>query len=464
MVHTVCGMEAGLCKEKVATFTKSFKAVPHYSFAQNVATSGDLLQAYLHRLVIQETSHVFKHVLPVEGKPITNQKNTGRCWIFSCLNALRLPFMKKFNIEEFEFSQAFLFYWDKLERCYYYLNAFVDIAQRTGEEKEPVDGRLSQFLLSNPSNDGGQWDMLVNLITKYGIMPKKCFPESHSSEASRAMNNVLNHKLREFCWRLRKLVDNGSSKEELTAQVDEMIEQIYRVINICLGTPPETFTWEFRDKEKNYHKIGPITPLEFYQEHVKPVFNVEDKVCLVNDPRPFNSYGKLYTVDFLNNMSNARQTLYINQPIEVLKKMAAASIADGEAVWFGCDVGKQFSSKLGISDPNILNRELLFGVTLKDLGKAERLMYGESMMTHAMVLTGFTDKGDDEAEYEKWRVENSWGEESGNKGYLILSDTWFDEYVFEVVVDRRFVPAEILKVLEQEPRVLPAWDPMGALA
>uniref|UniRef100_UPI00398E4AF1 bleomycin hydrolase n=1 Tax=Pristiophorus japonicus TaxID=55135 RepID=UPI00398E4AF1 len=457
-------MSAGLCPEKVAVFTRNFKAVPRNNLAQNVATSSDLLHAYLQRQVVQETSHVFKHAIPAEGKPVTNQKNTGRCWIFSCLNVMRLPLMKKFNIEEFEFSQSYLFFWDKIERCYYYLSAFIEIAQRTGIKEETFDSRLSQFLLANPTNDGGQWDMLVNLIEKYGIMPKKCFPESHSSEASKAMNDVLNHKMRENCWHLRKLVKNGLCEEELSAEKDIMIEEVFRIVNICLGTPPETFTWEFRDKEKKYHKIGPLTPLQFYIEHVKPLFNMQDKVCLVNDPRSFNPYGKLYTVDFLNNMCNARKTLYINQPIDMLKQMAAASIKDGEAVWFGSDVGKQFYSKQGINDPKVLNRELLFGVSLQNLGKAERLMYGESLMTHAMVLTGFSEKGENEAEFEKWRVENSWGEESGNKGYLVLSDDWFTEYVFEVVVDKKHVPAEILQVMEQQPKVLPAWDPMGALA
>ncbi|XP_078081031.1 bleomycin hydrolase [Mustelus asterias] len=457
-------MTAGLCPEKVAAFTKKFQAEPRYNLAQNVATSGDLLQTYLQRQVVQETSHVFKHVIPAEGKPVTNQKHTGRCWIFSCLNVIRLPLMKEFNIEEFEFSQSYLFLWDKIERCYYFLNAFVEIAQRTGKDAELPDSRLSQFLLSNPTNDGGQWGMLVNLIEKHGIMPKKCFPESHSSEASKTMNDVLNHKLREYCYRLRMLVKSGSSKGELSVEMDKMIEEVFRIVNICLGTPPETFTWEFRDKEKNYKKIGPLTPLQFYREHVKPFFNMEEKVCLVNDPRSFNPYGKLYTVDFLNNMMNTRNTLYINQPIQELKRLAAASIKDGEAVWFGCDVGKGFYSKLGINDPKILNRELLFGVSLSNLGKAERLMYGESQMTHAMVLTGFSEEGENDAEFEKWRVENSWGEESGNKGYLVLSDDWFTEYIFEVVVDKKYVPAEILKVMEQEPKVLPAWDPMGALA
>ncbi|XP_043574363.1 bleomycin hydrolase [Chiloscyllium plagiosum] len=457
-------MPAGLCPEKLVAFTKNFNDVPHYNLAQNIATSGDLLQAYLQRKVVQETLQVFKHVIPAEGKPVTNQKNTGRCWIFSCLNVMRLPLMKKFNIEEFEFSQSYLFFWDKIERCYYFLNAFIEVAQRTGEKEEPFDGRLLQYLLMHPTNDGGQWDMLVNLIEKYGVMPKKCFPESYSSEASKAMNDVLNHKLREYCYRLRKMVKNGSSDEELSAEKDNMIEEVFRIVNICLGTPPKTFTWEFRDKEKNYQHIGPLTPLQFYTEHVKPVFNMEDKVCLVNDPRSFNPYGKLYTVDFLNNMVNGRQTLYINQPIEVLKESAAASIKDGEAVWFGCDVGKDFCSKLGINDPKIFNRELVFGVSLGNLGKAERLMFGESQMTHAMVLTGFSEKVESEAEFEKWRVENSWGEESGNKGYLVLLDDWFTDYVFEVVVDKKYVSAEVLKIMEQEPKVLPAWDPMGALA
>ncbi|XP_067866534.1 bleomycin hydrolase isoform X2 [Heterodontus francisci] len=408
-------MAAGLCLEKVAAFTKNFKAVLHYNFAQNVATSGDLLQAYLHRQVVQETSQEFEHAIPAEGKPVTNQKSSGRCWIFSCLNVIRLPLMKKFNIEEFEFSQSYLFFWDKIERCYYCLDAFIEIAQRTGKEEEPLNGRLLQFLLANPTNDGGQWAMLVNLIEKHGIVPKKCFPESRSSEASKAMNDVLNYKMREYCLRLRKMVKNGSSEEELSTEKDNMIEEVFRIVSICLGTPSETITWEFRDKEKNYQKIGPLTPLKFYKEHVKPLFNMEDKVCLGNDPRCFNPYGKLYTVDFLNNMVSARKYLYINQPIEVLKELAAASIKNGEAVWFGCDVGKQFHSKLGISDLKILNQELLFGVSLSNLGKAERLIYGESQMTHAMVLTGFSEKGENDAEFEKWRVENSWGEESGNK-------------------------------------------------
>ncbi|XP_016534477.1 bleomycin hydrolase-like [Poecilia formosa] len=215
-------MDAGLSPEKVTTFTKRLRSEPRYLLAQNVSTCIDPLEVCLHRQTVQDTVHIFQHSIPTEGKPITNQKNSGRCWIFSCLNVLRLPFMKKHNLEEFEFSQSYLFFWDKIERCYYFLHACVETAQR----KEPVDGRLVQFLLSNPTNDGGQWDMLVNLIEKYGVIPKKCFPESHSSEASRRMNDILNHKLREYCLRLRNMVASDATKVELSEAIDSMIEEV----------------------------------------------------------------------------------------------------------------------------------------------------------------------------------------------------------------------------------------------
>ncbi|ELK01877.1 Bleomycin hydrolase [Pteropus alecto] len=451
---------SGLNSEKVAALIQRLNSDPQFVLAQNVGTTHDLLDMCLKRATVQGVQHVFQHVVSQEGKPVTNQKSSGRCWIFSCLNVMRLPFMKKLNIEEFEFSQSYLFFWDKVERCYFFLNAFVDTAQK----KEPEDGRLVQYLLTNPANDGGQWDMLVNIIEKYGLIPKKCFPESHTTEATRRMNDILNHKMREFCIRLRNLVHSGATKGEISATQDAMMEEILRVVCICIGNPPETFTWEYRDKDKNYQKIGPITPLEFYREHVKPLFNVEDKICLVNDPRPQHKYNRLYTVDYLSNMVGGRKTLYNNQPIDFLKKMVAASIKDGEAVWFGCDVGKHFNGKLGLSDMNVYDHELVFGVSLKNMNKAERLTFGESLMTHAMTFTAVSEKDDQDGIFLKWRVENSWGEDHGHKGYLCMTDEWFSEYVYEVVVDRKHVPEEVLAVLEQEPIVLPAWDPMGALA
>nr|XP_014346067.1 PREDICTED: bleomycin hydrolase [Latimeria chalumnae] len=402
-------MSAGLSSEKIAAFAKNLKSEPRFLLAQNTATCIDPLELCLNRQVVQETVHVFQHAIPTEGKPVTNQKNT--VWD-----------------TETEMHTG-------IERCYYFLNAFIETAQR----KEPVDGRLVQFLLSNPTNDGGQWDMLVNIIDQF-------------------------YQMREYCLRLRNMVSSDSTKDELAAALDTMIEEVFRVVSICLGTPPQTFTWEFRDKEKNYLKIGPLTPLQFYKEHVKHLYNMEDKLCLVNDPRPQNQYGKAYTVEFLGNMVEGRMTVYNNQPIDVLKNVAAASIKGGEAVWFGCDVGKHFHGKLGINDTKVFNHELVFGFSVKNMDKAERLIFGESLMTHAMVLTAVTEKDGQEESYEKWRVENSWGDDHGNKGYLIMADDWFSEYVYEVVVDKKYMPEKILEVGKQKPIVLPAWDPMGALA
>ncbi|XP_032836507.1 bleomycin hydrolase [Petromyzon marinus] len=454
-------MAKALTREQVERYEKGIQEEPRYRLARNFVSAHDPLEVCADASVLRSACHVYAHCIPAEGKPTSNQKNSGRCWIFACLNVMRLPFIKKFNIEDFEFSQTYLFFWDKVERCHYLLRALVETAQRG----EAADGRLLQFLLSNPCNDGGQWHMLVNLIEKYGVMPKKNYPECHTSEASRRMNEILNHKMREYCLRLRKMVDKGSGMEEIDQEIDIMVEEVYRVVSICLGCPPSSFTWDYKDKEKAFHSLGPLTPLQFYQQHVKPLYDVATKVCLVNDPRPHNEYGRLYTVEFLGNVVGGHPTLYVNQPAQLLKSLAAASIRSGEAVWFGCDVGKHFHGKLGIHDMNLYNHELVFGVSIKSMTKSERLIYGDSLMTHAMVLTAYSDvEGKEGAEYEKWRVENSWGDDRGCKGYLSMCDAWFSEFVYEVVVDRSLCPEAVLAVLAQEPHVLPAWDPMGALA
>uniref|UniRef100_H3B1D7 Bleomycin hydrolase n=1 Tax=Latimeria chalumnae TaxID=7897 RepID=H3B1D7_LATCH len=450
----------GLSSEKIAAFAKNLKSEPRFLLAQNTATCIDPLELCLNRQVVQETVHVFQHAIPTEGKPVTNQKNTGTCSSFSMWNWNRVPFFQRELVGEGERNLSHTETTFQIERCYYFLNAFIETAQR----KEPVDGRLVQFLLSNPTNDGGQWDMLVNIIVFFLNLYKLKYTFTNAVHLYKQIEERLKHQMREYCLRLRNMVSSDSTKDELAAALDTMIEEVFRVVSICLGTPPQTFTWEFRDKEKNYLKIGPLTPLQFYKEHVKHLYNMEDKLCLVNDPRPQNQYGKAYTVEFLGNMVEGRMTVYNNQPIDVLKNVAAASIKGGEAVWFGCDVGKHFHGKLGINDTKVFNHELVFGFSVKNMDKAERLIFGESLMTHAMVLTAVTEKDGQEESYEKWRVENSWGDDHGNKGYLIMADDWFSEYVYEVVVDKKYMPEKILEVGKQKPIVLPAWDPMGALA
>ncbi|RXG55943.1 Bleomycin hydrolase, partial [Armadillidium vulgare] len=236
-----------------------------------------------------------------------------------------------------------------IERCNYFLNKIVECIRKN----EEIEGRLISYLLKEPTCDGGQWDMIVNLITKYGVMPKKCFLESYSAENSLRLNRILEtKKYTRDIYELLAEEDEGQASE-VVSLLQKQMKEVFRIVSICLGIPPENFTWEYYDKSKNYHSVGPVSPLEFYEKHVKPIYNVEEKVCLVNDPRPKNEYSKTFTVDCLGNMVNGRVIIYNNQPIEVLMKYAAESIKSGEAVWFGCEVSKRFASKLGIQDIDV---------------------------------------------------------------------------------------------------------------
>ncbi|UYV65546.1 BLMH [Cordylochernes scorpioides] len=449
--------ETPLTPQILQKYRDNFESQPKNILAQNVCTKLDPYEAALKRRVLEQVNHVFSNKIETEGKPISNQKSSGRCWIFACLNAIRTQMMKHYNLEELELSQTYLFFWDKVERSNYYLNSVVEVLKRG----EKVDGRLLSFLLSEPVSDGGQWDMLVNLVTRYGVVPKRCFPETFTSDMSSRLNNILRSKMREYTRELVELV--SVQKQDPNPRIQEMMEEVYRVVSICLGTPPQNITWEYYNKEKVYHRVGPISPLDFYVQHVKPVYNMEDKICLVHDPRPEHKYGQAYTVDCLGNMVGGRPTFYNNQPMELLLQATAAQIKANEPVWFGCDVSKRFHSKLGILDPNLHDYKLLMGVEVNlGMSKAERLLYGESLMTHAMLFTAVTL--DQEGKPTKLRVENSWGDENGDKGYLVMTADWFKEFVFEVVLDKKHLTEEVLAVQRQTPVVLPAWDPLGALA
>ncbi|XP_055382237.1 bleomycin hydrolase isoform X2 [Condylostylus longicornis] len=452
MVSTV------ITPEKSKEWREAFYSEPKNVLAQNVCSRFDPFDVCLSRKNLQCVNHVFQYKVENEGKPITHQKSSGRCWLFAALNCIRIPFMKKYNLDEFEFSQSYLFFWDKIERCNYFLNNIAKTAS-----KEEVEGRLLSFLLNDPTCDGGQWDMLVNLITKHGLMPKNCFPESFSSEASLRMNQILKSKLREYSKILRDTYAETKDDTKMQNKIIDMMGEIYKVVGICLGIPSETFKWQYYDKSKNYNVIGPITPLEFYENYVKTIFNVQDKICLVTDPRPSNHYGQAYTVECLGNVVGGRPVLYNNQPVELLMDLVTASLKKGEPVWFGCEVSKRFAAKQGIEDLIIHDFKLAFDVDIQiGLGKADRLIYGESAMTHAMVFTAVSL--DENGKPVKFRVENSWGEERGEKGYLVMTNEWFKEFLFEIVVDKSIVPEEVLKVFDMDPIVLPAWDPMGTLA
>jgi len=417
--------------------------------AQNAVSNTDLASLALNRELVQTMDFSFSTKL--DDWAVTNQERSGRCWLFATLNLFRVGAMKKMNLKDFEFSQSHLFFWDKLERSNHFLEAIIDTSER------PVDDRTIHFLLSDPIGDGGQWNMAMNLINKHGLVPKSAFPESSSSSSSRLMNGVLKDFLRSAACEIRGILDNGGSEEDARQKKEERMVEIWKILCIHLGTPPESFDWQWRDKEGEFHRKGEMTPHQFAEEYVDVDWN--DYVCIVNDPR--NDYYRTYTVDCLQNVSGGPPVVYLNVPSNEMKSITQSILEDGSPVWMGCDVGKQMARKKGLWDANLFEFQELYGVEF-GMDKADRLRFGQTMMTHAMLFTG-VDVVDGKP--RRWKVENSWGsKESGVKGFFTMNDNWYDEHMFEIASPKSYLTDEMLSGLEADPVTLPAWDPMGSLA
>lgn len=370
--------------------------------------------------------------------------------------------MKQHKLKEFELSQAYLFYWDKLEKANYFLETILETIE------EPLDGRLLQDLLTSPVGDGGQWDMVANLVEKYGLVPQTLYPDSFNAMNSAIMSRLITTKLRENAIRLRELSASSKSGSSLAGAKALMMREIHLILTLMLGPPPsptKEFTWEFYDKSGTYQKVV-TTPLKFSKELSSPATvkmcrgtDVHRLFSLVHDPR--NEFETLLTVDRLGNVWGGRPITYVNVKMSTLKTACIKMLRAGIPVFFGSDVG-QYSSREGIMDVALYDWSLGFNVQL-GMSKAERLRTHESQMTHAMVLTA-VQVDEKSGESVRWRVENSWSEAAGEKGYMVMSDKWMDEFVYQAVVDQRYVGKEVLDCLKTKPKVLPHWDPMGALA
>ena len=421
------------------------------ALARNAATQVGIEAASLNREKIQHTSTAVSHRL--DDWKATSQKKSGRCWLFSSLNFLRSRARESLGIKNFEFSQSYVFFWDKFERANWFLTDIIATSD------EPVDGRLVQFLLGDVLGDGGQWDMAVSVYMKYGLVPKEVMPESEASTNSRPMNARLRAVLHIGALRLREAIAAGASAEEVDAQRRKILADVWKILVVCLGEPPVRFNWQWRDDEGNFHRDGEITPHEFYERHVG--VDLSEYICLVDDPRPENPKGSMETVEHLGNVVGGRPIRYLNAPVEEIKRIAAAQIAAGEAVCFGADVSQPYDRGLGFFVTGIHDYDGLFDVDFSST-KLERVRSGESAMDHAMLFTGVDL--DEAGQPRAWRVENSWGDEPGDSGFFTMDDQWFTDNVFEVVVPKSALPEDLAAAVDSEPIVLPAWDPMGTLA
>ena len=439
-----------LTQESVAGFRESFDADPSKRLVQNVVTQHDVNDVALSRSIVTESPHSFSIVL--DDWSVTNQAKSGRCWMFAGLNLCRVDTRNILNVKDFEFSQNYLMFWDKLERANFILEAVIETADR------PAGDRTVAFLLQNPISDGGQWDMFTALVAKHGVVPKSAMPETESSANSSRMNASLNYQTRQGAKRIRDAYTEESGLDELRAIKDRTLKVVYDMLCIHLGTPPTEVDWQWKDKDGEFTRPGKLTPLEFATNYLQT--DIHDYVSLVHDPRETSPEGATFTVEYLGNVVDAPPIKYLNVNIQLMKDITQKMLEDGKPVWMGCDTGKQMHRDLGLWDAELFDYAGVYGADFS-LDKAARLEYHQTSMTHAMMFTG-VDVVDGVP--RRWRVENSWDDKVGNKGFFLMNDSWFAEYMFEIAVPKEYLPPELQKALELEPIVLPAWDPMGSLA
>ena len=386
----------------------------------------------------------------VRTKGITDQKSSGRCWLFTGLNVLRAKMIDKYGLPGMEFSQSYLFFYDQLEKANLFLQGVIDTREL------PFEDRKVDWLFSNPLSDGGQFSGVSNLVSKYGVVPAEAMPETYQANNTSQMANLLKLKLREDGLELRKAYEKGSNKNALQKMKVAQLSEIYRMLALCLGEPVKEFEWTRCDKENNIVSRKTYTPKSFYDEFIGEDLE-NNYVMIMNDP--CREYGKVYEIDYDRHVYDGHNWLYINLPVERIKEMAIASIKDNVAMYFSCDVGKFLNRSKGVLDIANFDYESLMGVKF-GMDKKERVQTHASGSSHAMTLIA-VDIVDGEP--VKWMVENSWGPASGYKGCLIMTDEWFNEYMFRLVVEKKYVPEDILKMLEQTPEQLPAWDPMFSM-
>ena len=447
LATTGLGQEGSITPKMIQTFRDSLGKLRHGITVVNAVTKNEVRNLVLDRKKL--TLHDSHYTNKIKTGKVTNQKSSGRCWLFAGFNIMRPVAMKKLKVKNIEFSQNYSFFWDKLEKANLFLEGILQTRDRG------IDDRQVVYLLKHPFPDGGQWNMVVDLVVKYGVVPVEVMPETSHTGATRALNALAKRKLRRDAAILRDMHAKGQPLAALRGRKAEMLSEIYCLLAFHFGEPPATFKWRYENKDGKVSKLKSYTPKSFYKEIVG--LDLTRYVCLYNCPA--HPYGKLYNIQFDRDLFDRPDMTFINAEMKVLKSLTLKQLLDGESVWFGCDVGKDHFRDKGILKSNILDYEALLGMKFS-LSKKDRILYQDSIPTHAMVFMG-VDLEDGKP--VKWRVENSWGAKRGDSGYLAMYDGWFDEYLYSVIINKKHVPQDVLKILDQKPIALPPWDPMFAM-
>lgn len=431
---------------EVESLRGSFEIDPETRAIMNAVANNKLREVALDQERLNTSDMLFSN--KIETKGITDQNSTGRCWLYAGLNVLRPKVIEKYNLDEFEFSQNYLFFWDKLEKANLFLESMIE------RRDWDLDNREIEWLFKHPIPDGGQWNMVVALVDKYGVVPQSVMPENEQSKESRVWNALLSRRLRKDAIELRAMHERGGSLKDLRARKMEMLEEVYQILAITLGNPPTEFVWRYEDTDGNVSEPKTYTPREFYAEVVGE--DLTEYVYLLSTP--LQAYGRLYEITFDRDLWDQPNMTFANVPPEDLRAFTLQSILDAEPVWFGCDVGKEHhrDEGVGMMTSGIYRYDAVYGVEF-EMTKEERLLTRDGVPSHAMVFTGIDMDGDRPV---KWLVENSWGTDYGDDGMWMMSDSWFEDYVYGAVVHQKYVTRDVLDILKQEPIVLPPWDPM----
>lgn len=438
--------QGALTDELVDDLRSSLEMSGHTKAMYNSITNNDITSLALNRDLLRKHNEIFSHKIKTKG--VTNQAKSGRCWLFAGLNILRPAVIKKYKLQKFEFSQNYLAFWDKLEKANCFLERIIEFRDRDVLDRE------MELILRKPLPDGGYWESVVNLVEKYGVVPKETMPETNSSGNTALMNKLISRKLRADAVELRKMHTEGKSVTRLRQKKTKMLADTYKMLVLNLGEPPTEFQWRYEDANSVVSDMKTYTPKSFYKEFVG--VDLSEYVDIFNDAA--KEYGKHYQLRLSTNVYDGDDVHYANVRLGTLKDIAMKSVLDDGPVWFACDVGKDQSKEHGIMAMGMYDYGSIYTIDMQ-MNKAERSLYRESVPNHAMVFLGVDVQNDKPV---KWLIENSWGDDKGSKGYWTLYDTWFDANVYSIIVKKEYVPKEILKVYEQPPIILPPWDPMFA--